>query len=546
MTSLAARISLIFICVFSVATLVSQTLRHFGAHREMRESFAARADVKMAIATSLVQKALEERDLAATVRIVDGLAKDSDLVGAIVVDRIGRVLAHHGPEKNSARTTGLAPLLDPYGLDMDRFRSLVEPMKSFNEQNYKIAHPIFTSENNNQVRIGAVLVDFSAERDRALIAARARGYLLDALLLMFVLGIVSLAVARSITRPLRALAARVEELAQDKLDQPVPGTLRRDEVGTLGRAVNVLKGHLMERAALRESQLLDAESKARRTAALEAANQRLRHRIEGIVQALSSSSHVMTEASAAVRASANDTVSDTSAAMDAARNAASNVNQMAAATFEFRQSAETISEAVQRASGRAGLAHERGEAVSQSFADLSRRSEAIGGVLELIKAVAAQTNLLALNATIEAARAGAAGRGFAVVASEVKALAAQTSAATDQINVEVESLLRSASIAEGDAAAIRESINDVLALTADIAVAVSQQQEAVGRIAQGVADAASDTKLSESSISQVGERASQNEESARRIDDAIQGTMRDLESLEHLVSDYLSSLAAVA
>ena len=58
-------------------------------------------------------------------------------------------------------------------------------------------------------------------------------------------------------------------------------------------------------------------------------------------------------------------------------------------------------------------------------------------MVKLITAIAEQTNLLALNATIEAARAGDAGRGFAVVASEVKALAAQTAKATDEIAQQV-------------------------------------------------------------------------------------------------------------
>lgn len=73
---------------------------------------------------------------------------------------------------------------------------------------------------------------------------------------------------------------------------------------------------------------------------------------------------------------------------------------------------------------------------------LGEASQQISKVISLINQIALQTNLLAINASIEAARAGEEGRGFAVVAEEVGELAAQSAAATKEIEQIVENIQR--------------------------------------------------------------------------------------------------------
>lgn len=82
--------------------------------------------------------------------------------------------------------------------------------------------------------------------------------------------------------------------------------------------------------------------------------------------------------------------------------------------------------------------------VSTSVNKLTKEIEDIEKILSTITNISEQTNLLALNAAIEAARAGEHGNGFAVVAEEVRKLAEESAISTTEIAQMLENINKDA------------------------------------------------------------------------------------------------------
>jgi methyl-accepting chemotaxis protein len=197
---------------------------------------------------------------------------------------------------------------------------------------------------------------------------------------------------------------------------------------------------------------------------------------------------------------------------------------------ETAQGARSGEQTVVKTTDSLGTIKRQVDLIVSHMLDLGKKSQQIGGILEIINELAEQTNILAINATIEAAGAGEAGKRFAVVADEIRKLADRVGGSTKEIRGLIDEIRAAVNTTvmttEGGTKAVEAgarhfadvaaAFNQIVSLVSttteaarEIELSTKQQATAVEQVNLAVANVAQATRETEASSSQTYQTASQ-------------------------------------
>jgi len=320
--------------------------------------------------------------------------------------------------------------------------------------------------------------------------------------LIILFGIIGSAIfVRSITVPVRKVAATMQKVAKGDLTEKVEGVTSTDEMGWMAGYANEMIENLsgmIHQIRTNADQLVAASSQIAVSAEQTSRNS------ESSAAAVEEMTSTMHEMSTNIQSVARNTqkqaasVTETSASIEqmvtSIHRVAENVKRLVSIAEKSRDAVLTGSISVNKASNGMSEINSAISESAQTIISLGSRTEDMAKIVDVIDDIAEQTNLLALNAAIEAARAGEQGMGFAVVAEEVRKLAERSAKSTREIadlihsvsneaQVAVDNMTRSTAIVEQGLTASREVIGALEGIKA-AAEEVSRYSSEIGAATQ--------------------------------------------------------------
>ena len=353
-------------------------------------------------------------------------------------------------------------------------------------------------------------------------------------ILVLALGI--LGIALGVIRPVVRMTSVMKRLADGDLKVEIPSVERRDEIGSMAKAVEVFKQSAVDNLRLHDQQIKVTEEAAiaQRKALL------------GMAETVERETGISVES---VGNATRDVAKVAVGLTDLSTNLSANAQGVAAASVQALANSQTVSAAaeqlsasireiggqIHRASSVTGSAVQSSLKARETIQSLSTVVSKIAEMSGNIGSIASQTNLLALNATIEAARAGDAGRGFAVVASEVKSLSHQTANSTEEINRLVAEIQVATQAAVDAVGHIGSEIDEVDQVANAIAAAIEEQQAATQEIARSIEQSAQSNREVSNKIASVSLDAEKLNSRAAEVQQTIAGAANSVASLRSIL-----------
>ena len=361
------------------------------------------------------------------------------------------------------------------------------------------------------------------------------------ILLITVPVIVFFIVQKLILTPLSTSLSAVNQLTANQLDKEIP-TNRHDEIGSILKGLEIFRLKLLENRSLEEEMQELNKTSLLRSDKIDQLNITFDDNVTSILTKVNAATHALNETAHNMSAASEQTQRQSSTVLDNTSRTSSTATSVSSAVEELSATTGAIKDQTSSASNMTTEAVENFSAVRSKTAELVSNANKINEVIELIAGIAEQTNLLALNATIEAARAGEAGRGFAVVASEVKALATQTSKATEEISARISTMQNVTDTTALSIETIIEQVEGVNEAIIHIDQSVEEQSCVISDVNQNILTVSSDASETEHNIKDINDSAIITGNSAHSVLNAVNELNAEADMLQAEISEFLNEV----